>query len=37
VESKKAIEAKGDFKKVALGPTIPDKVICLDMELSPQE
>jgi hypothetical protein len=31
-EFKKAIEAKGDFKKVALDPNVPDRVVCLSTE-----
>jgi hypothetical protein len=26
---KKAIEAEGDFKRVALDPRVPDKAICI--------
>jgi hypothetical protein len=37
VEFKKAIEAKGDFIKVALDPTIPDRTMCIRVELSPKE
>jgi hypothetical protein len=34
---KKAIKADGDFKKVALDPRVPDKVICLSTKMSPEE
>jgi hypothetical protein len=37
VEFKKAIEAEGHFKRVALDPRVPDKVVCIGMEMSPQE
>jgi hypothetical protein len=37
VEFKKAIEAEGDFKKVALDPRVPDRAVCLGTEMSPQE
>jgi hypothetical protein len=37
VEFKKAIETKGDFKKVALDPRVPDNAVCLGNEISPQE
>jgi hypothetical protein len=36
-EFKKAIETEGDLKKVALDPRVPDRAICLDTEMSPQE
>jgi hypothetical protein len=34
---KKAIEAEGDFKRVALDPRVPDKAVCIGIEMSPQE
>jgi hypothetical protein len=34
---KKAIEAKGEFMKVALDPRVPNRAICLGTEMSPQE
>jgi hypothetical protein len=37
VEFKKAIEAKGDFIKVALDPIIPDRTVRIGVELSPKE
>jgi hypothetical protein len=37
VESKKAIEAEGDFKRVTLDPRVPDKAVCNGTEMSPQE
>jgi hypothetical protein len=36
-ELKKAIEAEGDFKKVALDPRVPDRAVCLSTEMSLQE
>jgi hypothetical protein len=36
-EFKKAIEAEGDFKRVALDPRVPDKAVCIGIEMSPQE
>jgi hypothetical protein len=37
-EFKKAIEADGNFKKVALDPRVPDnRAICLGIETSPEE
>jgi hypothetical protein len=36
-EFKKAIEAEGDFKRVALNPRVPDKAVCTGTEVSPQE
>jgi hypothetical protein len=36
-ELKKAIEIKGDFKKVALDPRVLDRAVFLITELSPQE
>jgi hypothetical protein len=36
-EFKKAIEVKGDFKRVALDPRVLDKFICISTEMSPQE
>jgi hypothetical protein len=34
---KKAIEPKGDFKRVALEPRVPDKVVSIGTKMSPQE
>jgi hypothetical protein len=36
-EFKKAIEVEGDFKRVALDPRVPDKAVCIDIEMSPQD
>jgi hypothetical protein len=36
-EFKKAIEAYGDFKKVALEPRVPGRVVCLGTEMCPEE
>jgi hypothetical protein len=36
-EFKKAIEAEGDIKRVALSPRVPDKAVCIGTEMSPQE
>jgi hypothetical protein len=36
-EFKKAIEAEGGFKRVALDPRVPNKAICIGTEMSPQE
>jgi hypothetical protein len=36
-EFKKAIEAEGDFKRVALNPRVPDKAVYIGTETSPQE
>jgi hypothetical protein len=36
-ECKKAIEAKGEFKKVLLDPRVPDRTICISMEASQRE
>jgi hypothetical protein len=35
-EFKKAIEADGDFKRVALDPRVPDKSVCIGTKMSPQ-
>jgi hypothetical protein len=35
-EFKKAIEAKGNFKRVALDPRVPDKAVCIGTKMSPQ-
>jgi hypothetical protein len=37
IEFKKAIEAEGDFKRVALDPSVPGKAICIGIEMRPQE
>jgi hypothetical protein len=37
VEFKKAIEAEGDFKRVALDPRVLGKVVYIGIEMSPQE
>jgi hypothetical protein len=37
IEFKKAIEAEGDIKRVALNPRIPNKVVYIGTEMSPQE
>jgi hypothetical protein len=37
IEFKKAIEAKGDFKKVALDPRIPNRAVCIGIETTPEE
>jgi hypothetical protein len=37
IEFKKAIEAEGDFKRVALDPRVPDKAVCIGTEMSLQE
>jgi hypothetical protein len=37
VELRKAIEADGKFKKIALGPTVPDRAICLGIVTSTEE
>jgi hypothetical protein len=36
-EFKKAIEAEGDFKRVALDPRVLGKVVYIGIEMSPQE
>jgi hypothetical protein len=36
-ELKKAIEVKGDFRRVALDPRVPDKTVCVGTEMSLQE
>jgi hypothetical protein len=36
-EFKIAMEAKGDFKRVALDPRVPDKAVSVSTEMSPQE
>jgi hypothetical protein len=36
-EHKKAIKAEGEFKKVPLYPRVPDRVVCIGMEVSQQE
>jgi hypothetical protein len=37
VQNKKAIEAKGEFKKVPLDPRVPDRTVCIGAEVSQQE
>jgi hypothetical protein len=37
VEFKKAIEAEGDFTKVPLNPRVPDRTVCIGVEMSPEE
>jgi hypothetical protein len=37
IECKKAIEPKGEFKKVQLDPIVPDITICISAEASQQE
>jgi hypothetical protein len=37
VKFKKTIEADGDFKKVALDPRVPDRVIFIGTEMSLEE
>jgi hypothetical protein len=32
--SKKVMEAEGDFNRVALDPRVPDKIVCIDAEMS---
>jgi hypothetical protein len=34
---KKAIKAKGEFKKVPLDPRVPDRTVCIGTEVSQQE
>jgi hypothetical protein len=34
---KKAIEAKGDFTRPTLDPRVPDMMVCIGAEISPQE
>jgi hypothetical protein len=36
-EFKKAIEAEGDFTKVALDPRVPDRTVCIGAEMNPKE
>jgi hypothetical protein len=36
-ECKKAIEAKGEFKKVPLDPRVPDITVCIGAEATHQE
>jgi hypothetical protein len=36
-ESKEAIEADNETKKIALDPRVPDKAVFLDTEMSPEE
>jgi hypothetical protein len=36
-ESKKAIEVKGDFKRMALDPSVPGKAVCIGTKMSPQK
>jgi hypothetical protein len=37
IEFKKEIETKGDFTRLALDPRVPDKIVCIRAEISPQE
>jgi hypothetical protein len=37
IECRKAIEAKGEFKKVPLDPRVPDRTVCIGAEASQQE
>jgi hypothetical protein len=34
---KKAIEAEGDFTRLALDPRVPDRTMCIRAKISPQE
>jgi hypothetical protein len=36
-EFKKEIETKGDFTRLALDPRVPDRIVCIRAEISPQE
>jgi hypothetical protein len=36
-QQKKAIEAKGEFKKAPVNPRIPDRAVCIGTEVSQQE
>jgi hypothetical protein len=36
-EFKKAIEAEGDFAKVAPDPRVPDRTVCIEAEMSQKE
>jgi hypothetical protein len=36
-EFKKAIEAEGNFNRVALDPRVPNRTVCIDAEMSPKE
>jgi hypothetical protein len=36
VEFKKAIDAEGDFRRVALDPRVPDRNVCIGAEMSPE-
>jgi hypothetical protein len=36
-EFKKAIEAEGDFKRVAIDPRVSDKAVCIGTKMNPQE
>jgi hypothetical protein len=36
-EFKEAIEAEGNFRRVALDPRVPDKTVYIGIEMSPQE
>jgi hypothetical protein len=35
-EFKKAIEAKGDFTRVALDPRVVDRIVCIGAEMGPE-
>jgi hypothetical protein len=34
---KRAIEAEGDFSRVAIDPRVPDRIICISGDMSPEE
>jgi hypothetical protein len=36
-EFEKAIEAKGDFTRLALDPRVPDMIVCIGAEISLKE
>jgi hypothetical protein len=36
-EFKKAIEAEGNFTRVALDPRVPGRTVCIGAEMSPEE
>jgi hypothetical protein len=36
-EYKKAIKADGEFKKVPLDPSVPNRVVCLSTKIGPEE
>jgi ubiquitin len=37
VQYKKAIEAEGEFKKIPLDPSVPDRTVCIGTKVSQQE